>query len=72
MKAEEIIKIAMLKMHISSVKELAERIGIEPATLRYNLKNPKSMSIGRLRAIAEIINLSPEELTKIIMTTPRG
>ena len=69
-KGEEIIKIAMCRTHISSAKELAERVGLEPATLRYSLKHPGAMPLGRLRAIAEVINLSPEEIAAIVRATP--
>ena len=67
---EEIIRAAMLKIHITNVKDLAERCGLEPATLRKNLKSPGSMSIGRLRVIAETTNMSPEEIAAIVRATP--
>lgn len=69
-KGEEIIKIAMLRVHITSIKDLADRIGLEPATLRYSLRNPGGMPLGRLRAIAEVINLSSEEIATVVQTTP--
>ena len=69
-KGEEIIKIAMLRVHITSIKDLADRIGLEPATLRYSLRNPGGMQKGRNRAIAEVINLSSEEIATVVQTTP--
>lgn len=65
-KAEQIIKIAMLTRHIKNVRDLADRMGAESATIRKNLKDPDSMSIGRLKSIAEVTGLTNDQIGEIV------
>lgn len=65
-KAEEIIKIAMITSHFRNIRELADKTGLEAPTLRNNISNPDTMSIGRLRTIAEATGLTDNQIGEIV------
>ena len=49
----------------TTVSELAEKMGIDKATLYRRLANGDSFSIGEARKVAEILGLSNEEAIAI-------
>lgn len=70
MKSWEIIMTAMVRMHIPSISELARRTGIQPATLQKNVREPGTMSVGRLRTLAEYTNMTDTEIAAVVKSTP--
>ena len=71
MKSWEIIMTAMVRMHIPSISELARRTGIQPATLQKNVREPGTMSIGRLRTVADYTQMSDAEIAAVVRSAPR-
>jgi hypothetical protein len=71
MKSWEIIMTAMVRMHIPSISELARRTGIQPATLQKNVREPGTMSVGRLRTLAEYTNMTDTEIAAVVKSAPR-
>lgn len=48
-----------------TVKSLAEALGINAATLYRRLKNPDEFTVGNVKIIAEILQLTVEEVEYI-------
>lgn len=71
MKSWEIIMTAMVRMHIPSISELARQTGIQPATLQKNVREPGTMSVGRLRTLAEYTNMTDTEIAAVVKSAPR-
>ena len=70
-KAWETIMTAMIRMHITNISELARRIGVQPATLQKNVRDPGTMSIGRLRTVADYTQMSDAEIAAGVRSAPR-
>jgi hypothetical protein len=71
MKSWEIIMTAMVRMHIPSISELARRTGIQPATLQKTVREPGTMSVGRLRTLAEYTSMTDTEIAAVVKSAPR-
>lgn len=57
---------AAIVEHGSTTEKLAESIGIHPATMYRKLAaNGQGFTIGEVEAIADVLNLSSEECTRI-------
>ena len=48
-----------------TVKSLAEALGINAATLYRRLKNPDEFTVGNVKSIAEVLQLTAEEVEYI-------
>lgn len=60
---------AAIVEHGSTTEKLAESIGIHPATMYRKLAaNGQGFTIGEVEAIADVLNLSSEECTRIFFT----
>ena len=70
-KAEQVILVGMIEMRIPTKQELALRIGLKPGTLNKNIRDPGSMSIGRLRAISEQLAFTDEQIAQIVRNAPK-
>lgn len=61
-----IVQTAMLRRRINSFEELADRAGIEPGTLRKNMREPKGISLLRLRSIVEASGMTDAEIAMLV------
>ena len=51
-----------------TLKSLSEKIGICYSTFYRKVKNPRTFSIEEVQGIAQILNLSQEDIIKIFFT----
>lgn len=65
-RAEQIIRSALPRAKLKSLRELAERTGIANSTLCRRMKRPAEFTARELRLIAKIIRLTPDEVMGII------
>lgn len=62
MKIWEVIRIAMIRNHIKSIRELAELSGINPNTLQQTRrKNPNSFIWYEVKQLNKVLRFSKEE-----------
>jgi hypothetical protein len=64
--AEILIRQYMVGMNIKYVNTLSERIGMRRQTLANKLVNPSTFTAGELKAMAKFLNISDEDMGKLI------
>lgn len=67
-KAEQIIRTALIKIKLRSLRELAVKVGIPRSTLHRKAKYPETLTAQEIKLIATKTNMTKDEVYDLIMS----